>query len=85
MLPVSLFQERSRLLNALSAPSVAGTLPVRPRSRSPSPVTRDGVPETVTPSQPVMAVAALQLSVPVPRSASFAAMRMLQSFASSGT
>ena len=82
MPPISLFHERLRVRSAVSPRSSVGTLPVSRRSISETPVTRCGVPPSVTPSQPVMAVSTLQFSVAVPLSPSFAPSSAAQSAAS---
>ena len=78
MLPVNgpLTRARSELLILLNSPIVG--------LRNSSLVTRFGVPLTVTPSQLVIAVSALQFNDPVPRSVSFTTSNTSQSCANSG-
>ena len=82
MLPVNEFVFSFRWVSLSSLPSSDGMLPLRLSSDSSTFVTRLGVPLVVTPSQPVMAVSTLQFNAAVPRSVSFAASRLEQSFTS---
>ena len=90
--PVSWLLKSHRYSSRARLPSAAGIDPVSPRHPRRNSVTRGcGLPRTVTPSQAVIARYALQSSAAVPRSASFAASRAVQSatkpglFAASGT
>ena len=76
---MSALPESWRFSSPARLPSTDGMLPLKPSYVADSPVTRCGVPLTVMASQSAIAVSALQLSVAVPRSASFAASSTAQS------
>ena len=77
--PVSALPRRSSAVSWVSWPSAAGSGPVRPCAPSRSPVTRWGVPPTVTPVQALSARVPSQLRRPGPASASRAASKAVQS------
>ena len=86
--PVRLLLEMDRTCNSVRFPNSAGSLPfsgLSPGRRGDIVemnlivVTRDGVPDTVIPCQPDIAVVAFQLRMAVPLRVSLAAQRALQS------